>query len=313
MNKHFMKQKSSYYGISLVIISLFIILCGFFFAYKENNKIDPIKDVIKEENKNEEEIYISTSGSEKELDDEYNKNKQEEENNYNELLDNINNNLRKNIEDEYRITIKYGKETSNYKIDNITTEIITNPSIINSALNRLQNALKLYPEGFFQEIRNEGIPLTIYLVNNYSDKDITGITDSSYQQATISIAIIYPFEESFYHESYHYIEKYLLLKGANFNSWDYLNPQEFEYGTIHNNYSYNITFNEDSYFVNNYAQTDASEDRASTFEYMMSDNKASCLNTNKTIWKKANIISKTIETVFKTVKQENTETWERYL
>ena len=105
----------------------------------------------------------------------------------------------------------------------------------------------------------------------------------------------------------------MFKNGANFNSWDYLNPQEFEYGTIHNNYSYNITFNEDSYFVNNYAQTDASEDRASTFEYMMSDNKASCLNTNKTIWKKANIISKTIETVFKTVKQENTETWERYL
>lgn len=237
----------------------------------------------------------------------------------NKLVDNngdiiIQNNLLRNkIQDSYGITIKYGEETIGYTVSNITTVPITDPEIIRQQLVQLNNTLKLYPDGMFKEIRNGGIPLTIILVKSYSQENVTGVTDSSYSFANISIAAVYPFMESFFHESYHYIERYLLKKGVDYNSWNSLNPENFQYGVIYNNLSYSNTFMENAPFVNNYAQTAATEDRASTFEYMMASSKASCLNSQNIVWKKARYMAMTIDDVLDTVSPDVIEYWERYL
>lgn len=231
----------------------------------------------------------------------------------NNNLNDINNELRKEIEHTFNINVKYGTETENYIVANIATDPITNPSVINNSLIRLKNVLSLYPSGLFDEINAGGIPLTIYLVNNYSEENITGVTDSSYTYANISIAVKYPLEESFYHESYHYLERYMFKKGANFYTWNSINPEGFSYGTIYNDYSYSNNFLADAPFVNNYAQTDEKEDRASTFEYMMATSKASCLNNGQTVWKKAILMSRTIDAVFESVSPDVTEYWERFL
>lgn len=228
-------------------------------------------------------------------------------------LDDVNNNLRNSIQNTYGITVKYGNDTVGYKVGGFSTTPIDNSTAINAALNRLKNALNLYPNGFFSEIRNGGIPLTVLLINNYSDNSITGVTDSSYSYANISIALVHPFEESFYHESYHYIERYILKSGGSYNTWNSINPSNFQYGTIINNYSYANTFAEGAPFVNNYAQSSATEDRASTFEYMMANSKASCLNRGQIVWQKANLMKNTIEAVFNTVSPTTTEYWERYI
>ena len=152
------------------------------------------------------------------------------------------------------------------------------------------------------------------LIKKYSDGTVTGITDSSYTDAVISISADYAFEDSFYHESYHYIERYLLKKGANYNSWDSLNPSNFAgWGTIDGSLSYSNTFLPTSPFVNNYAQTEAVEDRASTFEYMMAPSKASCLNKGNVVWKKATLLADTIDLVLSSVSPDVTEYWEGYL
>ena len=228
-------------------------------------------------------------------------------------LDEDNKALRSEIEKEFSITVKYGKETEGYSVGGVNTVPITDSKLANLRLNELYNTLSLYPQGIFKEMKKGGIPLTIILVNNYSEMGITGVTDSSYDYANISIAAIYDFAESFYHESYHYIERYMFKKKANFNSWDSLNPSDFEWNTIDGSLSYSNTFKEDSYFVNNYAQTSGAEDRASTFEYMMASTKASCLNKDTPIWKKANYMALTIESVFKTVSPDSIEYWERYI
>ena len=228
-------------------------------------------------------------------------------------IDKQNDALRKEIEKEFSVTVKYGSETAGYTVGGVSTEPISDPNLINKSLNGLYSTLSLYPVGLFKEIKDGGIPLTIILVNNYSEYGITGITDSSYEYATISIAVVYDFSESFYHESYHYIERYMFKKKANFNSWDSLNPDGFIWSTIDGSLSYSNTFSEDSYFVNNYAQTSPAEDRASTFEYMMADTKASCLNPGNNVWKKANYMALTIESVFKTVSPDSIEYWERYI
>ena len=221
--------------------------------------------------------------------------------------------IRKEIEKEFSITVKYGSETEGYTVGGISTESIKDPNVINTKLNSLYDTLSVYPEGIFQEIKNGGIPLTIYLVNNYSESGITGVTDSSYEYANISLAVIYDFSESFYHESYHYMERYMFKKKANFNSWDSLNPQDFEWSTIDGSLSYSNTFQATAPFVNNYAQTSAAEDRASTFEYMMASHKASCLNEENPVWYKAKYIALTMESVFDTVDSSTVEYWERFI
>lgn len=228
-------------------------------------------------------------------------------------IENDNKTLRSEIEREFSISVKYGKETEGYTVGGVSTVPITDSKLINTRLNQLYNTLSLYPTGIFKEMKKGGIPLTIILVNNYSETGITGVTDSSYSYANISIAAIYDFAESFYHESYHYIERYMFKKKANFNSWDSLNPNGFEWNTIDGSLSYSNTFKEDAYFVNNYAQTSGAEDRASTFEYMMASTKASCLNKNNPVWKKANYMALTMESVFNTVSSDSIEYWERYI
>lgn len=232
-------------------------------------------------------------------------------------LEDINEVLKKEIEESYGISIMYGGETEGYSIkylsENISTVPISDSVLVNSSLNRLKASLELYPIGLFNEINDGGIPLTIILIDSFSDKNITGITDSNYTSAAISIAVSYPFEETFYHESYHYIERYLFKMGASYSSWDILNPRDFKYSMIYKDLSYANTFSEEAFFVNTYAQTDDKEDRASTFEYMMASTKASCLNNGNPIWKKAVLISRTMEAVLDTVSPNTIEYWERFL
>ena len=222
--------------------------------------------------------------------------------------------LRKNIENKFGISVKYGTDTEGYKVDTLSTVSMTDKNEIKKALLDMEATISLFPEDLFWELKNNGYPLTIYLIKNYSIENITGITESYSNRVNISIATKFSFGETFNHEVYHYLENFITkFKGASYSSWNTLNLSNFTYGSAISDLSYNRTYSEDAYFVNNYAQTSASEDRASTFEYMMFTNKASCLNTNKPVWKKAKFMSQLLEKYLESVKPEVTEYWERHL
>lgn len=325
-------NKYSYYATILFAISFALISYGLLLDYKNGYSIiDPINDVVSTTKTGDNTIHIDTSSEGQTTDDgqidigksdaqkEPNTPTQEVTPSQSQekavvTIEQTNNQLRKEIENEYGITIRYGEETRGYSVAGISTEVIADQTVITDQLIRLREALSLYPKGLFREIKNGGIPLTIMLIKKYSDGTVTGITDSSYTDAVISISADYAFEDSFYHESYHYIERYLLKKGANYNSWDSLNPSNFAgWGTIDGSLSYSNTFLPTSPFVNNYAQTEAVEDRASTFEYMMAPSKASCLNKGNVVWKKATLLADTIDLVLSSVSPDVTEYWERYL
>lgn len=221
--------------------------------------------------------------------------------------------LREQIQDTYGVLVKYGNETNGYKVGGMTTTSNLDATTNQTALFNLNLALSLYPKGFFQEIKDKGYPLTFYLIKRYSTDNVTGVTDSTYRNIVISIATDYDFIDTFHHEVYHYIEKYMLTSGATFTSWGTLNPAGFKYGVIDSAYSYARTYSDDAFFVNSYAMTDQYEDRASTFEYMMKDSKASCLNYGKTVWLKARTMSEQIDYFFKTVTGDVTEYWERHI
>ena len=228
-------------------------------------------------------------------------------------IQDTNNTLRNSLQNQYGITIRYGAETNGYMVAGLTTNHLTDPNRINEILNTLNVALSHYPSGIFTETKQAGYTLTIYLIKSYSQNNVTGITDSTTKNILISLATDFSFEESLYHEVYHYLEKYMYAKGANYTTWNSLNPPEFSYGKTNSNLSYTTANNPNSYFVNNYAQTDQYEDRASTFEYMMDDVEASCLTTGTPIWKKAKYICEQIDAVFQSVSPTVTEYWERFI
>lgn len=330
MHMRIIKRDLNYYAKILFFFSITLLVYGIILDISENKKyFDPVKDftvingdgnTISVTTKDESNTISVNSDSfldgENELGDS-NVNIKTHEYDNSISIDGLNEIFRKEIQEEFGVAIRYGLETQGYSIKTtsgqITTTYIVDSSEINKQLRCLKSVLSLYPKGMFQEIKKGGIPLTILLINNYSDDSITGITDSSYTYANISIAAIHPFEESFFHESYHYIERYLMKKGATFNSWDSFNPEGFSWGNIYNDYSFTNAFLDNSFFVNNYAQTSGAEDRASTFEYMMADTKAGCLNYGTTIWKKADYMSRTIDYVFDTVSPNVVERWERFL
>ena len=222
--------------------------------------------------------------------------------------------LRRSIEDTYGIKVKYGDEISNYQAGSMNVTPILDKDIIKSGLEQLKETLSLYPQDFFREFLNENLNLEVFLIKNYSKDNVTGVTDLFGNRVIVSIAMDYPFFESFNHEIYHYIEHFIVRKQGEFSAWNMYNPNDFSYGTVNSNYSYTKTQKADSVFVNNYAQTNPYEDRASTFEYMMASNKIPCFNsTTYPIWKKSSYMALMIDTYFDTVSPSIIDYWERFI
>ena len=350
MHKKKAFDKKMYYAKILFAFSSVLLIYGLILDLNsEHRLIDPIKDVVpvdKEENNNN--IHVDTDtdvvvyDGTKSTGNESNKNNNPSTNNTtnnnngnsnvkenttnnggnttqtnrSQTVEEKNNILREQIQNTYSITVKYGDEINNYLIsENIKTVPITNAVTVNNQLIRLKNTLALYPNGLFREIKNGGIPLTILLINNFSDNEITGVTDSTYSYANIYIAASHPFEVTFYHESYHYIERYMFKKNAFYSNWtNYNYPSNFkEWGVSDRALSYEDTKDPNVPFVNQYAQSDEAEDRASTFEYMMSNNRYSCFNSDTLIKKKAKYMAQNMEAALYSVSPTVTEHWERYL
>lgn len=223
-------------------------------------------------------------------------------------------NYRKQIEDTYGIKVLYGSETNGYVVGSLGTTAITDTNVMKSTLEQLNTALSMYPNGFFREFSKQNMSLNVYLIKNYSAENVTGVTDFAPRRTIISIATDFPFDESFHHEMLHYIEHYIESAGGRFTAWNSFNPLDFTYGVENSSYSYSKTGTPGSYFVNNYAQTSANEDRASTFEYMTASVKYSCYDSKDyPIWKKSNYLSTMIETYFTTVSSSVVDYWERYI
>lgn len=221
--------------------------------------------------------------------------------------------LRIELENKYNIDIKYGEEVNGYSVGGMSVIPIDNYNDNSMALENLSTALSRYPDNFFDEMHTV-YPLTIYLIDTYSVANVTGVTDSTNPNyVNISIATAYPFDDSFNHETYHYIEHYLNYKNGFFTTWESLNPTTFIYNNVNSDLSYSRSLSEDAYFVSDYAQVSPTEDRASTFEYMMASTKPSCLNEGKPIYLKAKYMSDLIDFFMDSVNDKNTEYWERFL
>ena len=228
-----------------------------------------------------------------------------------------NDEYRKQLQNKYSVKIAYKNELGNYTINGYGSEKLNDDNKINNCLGEIDATLKNYPNGFFKEMKDYGMPLTIYLVNSISD-DVSGLTDAKNKSdIKIMIAPASLFENTLNHEIMHYIDTYIKDKGYPIdinNTMKDVNPVGFTYGDTSNEYVYYFTSVDNAYFLSAYGKRNYLEDRAVLFSDMMTRTiKKTFYNDGTPINKKAKLISSQIKEHFNTLSNTGRYYWDRFL
>lgn len=169
-----------------------------------------------------------------------------------------------------------------YLDDQYNVYKLNNYNDIINALEELEDYFKIFNYDFFNRFnKNNFNGFEIYLVSginvnnsNYNSVDVVGLFTLKNNKYIIAIDVsdIEDIETIACHETMHAIEYYLNNNKIYFNEWNSYNPYDFSYnGVYYTNRSFYDTldsykFNEDVYFIDNYARSNVLEDRARTFE-----------------------------------------------
>lgn len=241
----------------------------------------------------------------------------------NKARENQNKALAKEILDEYKIEVNYGKETKD-NVSALDATCLEDENIIYDNLKKLKETLLKYPQGFFNEFKNESnnYSVSIYLVDKFSSRNVALATRNTNNEFKIYISNDEEFEKVLHHELYHIIEYYIKLEydiNKLYRKWNDYNPQSYIYpenvDDLDDKYVYKEGNKSDRvYFVSKYAKTNEKEDRAETFSDMMyRENKIFYYSKEHPVFNKANLISEVLEKSFKSVREDQQETWERFL
>ena len=228
-----------------------------------------------------------------------------------------NDEYRKTLENKYSVKIAYKNELGNYTITGYGSDKLNDDNKINNCLGEIDKTLKNYPNGFFKEMKDYGMPLTIYLVNSING-NVSGLTDAKDKSdIKIMIAPASLFENTLNHEIMHYIDTYIKVKGypidINTTMKD-VNPVGFTYGDTSNEYVYYFTSVNNAYFLSSYGKTNYLEDRAVIFSDLMTRTFTKDYYDDGTpINKKAKLISSQIKEHFKTLSNTGRYYWDRFL
>ena len=169
-----------------------------------------------------------------------------------------------------------------YLDDQYNVYKLNNYNDIINALEELEDYFKIFNYDFFNRFnKNNFNGFEIYLVSginvnnsNYNSVDVVGLFTLKNNKYIIAVDVsdIEDIETIACHETMHAIEYYLNNNKIYFNEWNSYNPYDFSYnGVYYTNRSFYDTldsykFNEDVYFIDNYARSNVLEDRARTFE-----------------------------------------------
>ena len=228
-----------------------------------------------------------------------------------------NDEYRKQLQNKYSVKIAYKDELGNYTINGYGSDKLNDDNKINNCLGEIDKTLKNYPNGFFEEMKDYGMPLTIYLVNSISG-NVAGLTDAKDKSdIKIMIAPASIFENTLNHEIMHYIDTYIKDKEYPIdinNTMKDVNPVGFTYGDTSNEYVYYFTSVDNAYFLSVYGKTNYLEDRAVIFSDLMTRTFTKDYYADGTpINKKAKLISSQIKEHFNTLSNTGRYYWDRFL
>lgn len=143
------------------------------------------------------------------------------------------------------------------------------PGQYQAALERLEQAMARFPEGFFGKL-----DIVIELVDDFDpDMGVQPGTGSLTleQERVIRVSVCQDMEAIFYHELFHAVELYVQSETNDLEDWTDCNPRGFDYAGSYAAYE-NGELKESEYlesFVDDYCLVSAREDRAQTFMYAM--------------------------------------------
>ena len=205
-------------------------------------------------------------------------------------------------------------------------EALTDPYQIRNALHALELAFSGYPEGFLNQLPfGEVSQIRIELVTNLrgkEDMDTHPASVGAFAQIAADHYLIvfdnsYIDNQTVYHEFSHVIDKHLLWDAAlrsealfNEEAWLSLQPKGFRYAYSYVDMPDAIAAYENSgYFVNSYAMTFPTEDRATLMSAIMSDK--TVLRENPGMAEKMRYYAACIRDCFDTEGWPETTLWEQ--
>ena len=226
---------------------------------------------------------------------------------------------------KYGIPIFFGEETPTEFAD-FTGTATTNYDEISIELDHLEYALSQYPEGFLLQMRTgheKGImiyfleDLLAYQNGEIKDTYAAFVTDQ-FDRISMVVDILSADEYTYYHEFSHIIDKYLerdaekrpdaLYSEA---AWASLNPDYFTYADTYEGYE-DIGY--DTYwFIDAYATTKPTEDRARVLEFAMTPYMEHRFEEGTGLYRKLEYYAACIRDAFDTTGWPEVTLWEQYL
>ena len=192
------------------------------------------------------------------------------------------------------------------------------------ALTDLESTLAAFPEGFLEALKQDWDDLTVCIVDSIRGTAESGSLDSAeglqFQNGAHYYIALAPQDEdslkhTLFHEFSHLIDTQVMNRSSAYDNWNDLNPQDFAYSLDVNAdmtpYKALLT-GPDRAFVDDYAMTFPSEDRARIFE-------CACTPGNREIFDspimqaKLRQICTGIREAFGLKNTEETLLWEQYL
>ena len=193
-------------------------------------------------------------------------------------------------------------------------------SILEEALEDLDEALSLCPEGMLKELGkiSENGLLTVGLVRDLQGRTptTTGVQYFVDRNAYVAVKVGSSLRQSIYHELMHALETFVMNRSDAYDDWEDLNPRSFHY---YNNYTDYLTHPIDDpllttqrCFVDAYAMCSAREDRARILEYAMLEDQEEVFESDA-MQKKLRQVCIGIRKAYGWEKESTVYPWEQYL
>lgn len=188
------------------------------------------------------------------------------------------------FKENYNVNIFAYENPSNLNSNYYITKVTNYNDLIN-ALNYIEDYFIFFNKEFFSRFYEYNMTgLNIYfaenikgITNGYNNANVVGVSFKKNNDYVIVLSLNSGENVAniLAHETMHIIDSYLNLKNASFNYWNDYNPSGFVYSyTYYPNEIYKDTlvankeYENNIYFVDNYARSSAEEDRARLFEYV---------------------------------------------
>ena len=229
------------------------------------------------------------------------------------------------IGEKYGLTVLIGNECEE-RFTDFYGSVVTDYQRVSYALDILEEALSVYPQGFLAQLKNDSFRgIQIQLISDLVAEgagrdggDYAGFTELKWNYYLMVIDIDVSDKMTYYHEFSHIIDSHLEDDAReredaiySESAWSSFNPRSFEGYTY--DYGLERELNNYQYFVDSYSTISPTEDRARVMEYAMSDYGMWTFEEAQGLLEKLDYYCRCIRQVFDTTGWPETVIWEQYL